>query len=130
MSSYILDDVRAYLVAQGAVPSGWACYEGYIPDDQDHVIALFETGGYPADTLNRENERVTFQVRVRAGRLQYQACKQTWLNIFNAIQDSNIGDAASYYLVQALHYGPAMFSDDRGRTNMTMNFRVIRKRSV
>ena len=129
MSDQILDDVRTYLIAQGAVPSGFSIYIGYIPDDGDRVISLYETGGYPADTLGRENERVTFQTRVRASRLDYVTCKTTWQGIFNSLQDSQLNLPNSYYLIQCIHYGPLMFNDDKGRTNMTSNWKVVKARS-
>jgi len=120
----LLDDIRAYLIAQAAIPSGWGFYSGYIPDDQDRTVALFETGGYPSETLGRENERVTFQTRVRAGRLDYLVCHQVWKDIYDALRDST--PAAGYYLVQSMHAGPQVFNDDRGRTNMTSNWKVLR----
>jgi len=130
----LLDDIRSYLIAQGVVQSGtsiplppWPCFEGYVTDDQDQTVALFETGGYPADTLGRENERVTFQVRVRAARLDYSTARAKWLAIFNALQDSI--PAPGYAFVQAMHYGPMHFNDDKGRPNLTANFRVMKARS-
>src|ERR1017187_3475025 len=84
----ILDDIRAYLVANGYGTSTWPVTIGFFPDDQDQWIGLFQTGGMPADTLGRENERVTFQVRVRSSRLAYMTCYNTWLAIFNLLQDS------------------------------------------
>ena len=121
----LLDDIRAYLVSvPGIVSTTWPCYEGYFPDDQDTMIGIFETGGYPAAELNRENERVTFQTRVRADRLNYAVARQKWLDIFKALQDST--PASGYFLVQAIHYGPMFFNDDQGRPNFTTNWRVIK----
>ena len=130
--SLILDDLYAYLCANGFGPStAWPVYEGFIPNDTDQVVALFQTGGYPADTLGRENERLTFQVRVRAKRLSYAQCYGTWLAIFNLLQDAQQTSGSpqflvGWYLCQAIHYGPLMFNDDLGRTNMTMNFRIVK----
>ncbi len=123
----LLDDIRAFLIAQGAVPTGWVIYLGYIPDDQNETIALFETGGLPFDTLNRENERLTFQTRVRSGRLDYVNCHNVWKGIFDTLQDSS--PTPDYYLVQCAHAGPSTFYDDRGRTNMTTGWKVLKIRS-
>lgn len=120
----LLDDIRTYLVTQGLVTAEWPCYEGYFPDDQNQMVSIFETGGMPADTLNRENERVTFQLRVRGPRLSYPVVRAQWLLLFDALQDSQ--PAPGYTLVQALHYGPMTFNDDRGRPNMISNFRVMK----
>lgn len=123
----LLDDIRSYLISQGAVPSGFSIYIGYIPDDTDQVICLFETGGFAPETLLRENENVTFQTRVRSSRLSYQLCRTVWKGIYDTLQDSI--PAAGYYLVQAMHAGPMVFTDDRGRENMTSNWKVKKARS-
>lgn len=126
----ILDDIRNFLVAQGLVTTQWPCFEGYIVDTStlpDQMIACFETGGLPPDTMNREYERVNFQIRVRASRLNYLVGRTQWLNVFNAIQDSSLGQYPKYALVQALHYGPVCFNDDKGRPNFISNFRVVQQ---
>jgi len=124
----LMDDIRAYLLANNVAGApNWPVYLGYYPDDQDQMIGIFETGGLPADTLGRENERVTFQVRIRASRLDYTTDRTKWKDIFDLLQDSI--PASGYIFVQAVHYAPMMFNDDRGRPNMTANFRVMKARS-
>lgn len=123
----LLDDIRAYLVSLNiGGDTNWPIFEGYFPDDSTQQIGLFETGGMPADTLGRENERVTFQVRIRAGRLEYMAARNKWKDVFNALQDSV--PALGYATVQAMQQGPMIFTDDRGRVNCTTNFRVMKAR--
>ena len=129
----ILDDIRDYLVANGYGTTAWPVYCGFFPNDTDQMIGLFQTGGMPADTLDRTNERVTFQVRVRAARLDYMSCYNTWLALFNLLQDAQQTSGSpqfltGYYYIQALHFGPMSFSDDAGRPNQTMNFRVMKAR--
>lgn len=125
----LLDDIYNYLTAYGLVNgnTGWPCYEGYMPDDQDLTVALYETGGYPADTILRENQRLTFQLRVRGSRRDYARVRQKWQDLFNALQDSLDPLLAGVCLLQAMHYGPLVFTDDKGRVNMTANFRVTRQ---
>jgi hypothetical protein len=124
-----LDDVYNYLTSAGYVNgnTGWPCYEGYMPDDQDLTVALYETGGYPADTLARENQRLTFQLRVRGSRRDYARVRQKWQDLFNALQDALDPLLTGIALMQAMHYGPLVFTDDKGRVNMTVNFRVTRQ---
>jgi hypothetical protein len=127
----ILDDIVAYLTDQGLVSPQYPCYSGYIPDDQDQMMAVFETGGMPPTELGigdspRPNERVTFQVRVRGSRLNYAVTRQQWLAVFNALQDSVLGNPNVYVYIQAKHTGPVVFNDDRGRTNMISNFNVMK----
>jgi hypothetical protein len=124
-----LDDVYTYLTNGGYVngATGWPLYEGYMPDDQDLTVALYETGGYPADTILRENQRITFQLRVRGSRRDYARVRQKWQDLFNALQDANNPALNGVALMQAMHYGPLVFTDDKGRVNMTVNFRVTRQ---
>jgi hypothetical protein len=121
----MIDDIRTFLMEQGVVTP---IYLGYIPDDDDVLIVIFDTGGMPADTLGRENERRTFQVRNRASRLDYQKAYDDWKNLFDILQDST--PTPEYAFVQAIHYGPMMFNDDAGRPNMTANFRVMKARET
>ena len=95
-----------------------------MPDDTDQMMAVFETPGMPAWSLNREYERVSFQFRVRGSRLAYATTRVQWLAGFDALQDST--PAAGYALVQTTHYGPMFFNDDKGRPNFISNFRVIK----
>ncbi len=87
------------------------------------MVSLFETGGLPPDTQNREYERITFQLRVRGARLDYPTVRTHWLTLFNALQDSA---PTGYAYIQAQHNGPITFNDDRGRTNMISNFRAYK----
>jgi hypothetical protein len=129
----LLDDIYAYLTDLGLVngTTRWPCYEGYMTDDQDQTVALYETGGFPADTLLRENQRVTFQIRVRGSRRDYATVRQKWQDLFNALQDAptTTGHLPGVVFIQAMHYGPLVFTDDKSRVNMTVNFRVMRQPS-
>jgi len=127
----LMEQIYAYLTSHNAVngSTGWPCYIGYMPDDQDQTVALYETGGFPADTLLRENQRVTFQMRVRGSRRDYANVRQKWQDIFNLLQDAdqNVSPMLiNVIFIQAMHYGPLVFSDDKSRVNMTVNYRVMR----
>ena len=134
----ILTNIRDYLVALGLVEgaTGWKCYAGIMPDDQDQTIGIFETGGYPADTLGRENLRLTFQVRVRGRRLDYAVARAKWQELFDALQDAQSGLVGSpdplegYAFIQVLSQGPLHFNDANGRPNLTSNWRVMKSRTV
>jgi hypothetical protein len=130
----LLDDIKAYLVAQGAVSAGWSIFEGFMCDDSDQTIGLFETGGFPADTLGRENEDVTFQSRVRAHKLDYATGRAKWQIIFDLLQDARQTSGSpvllpGYIFIQAAHYGPLCWTDKGGRPNFTSNWRVKKARS-
>lgn len=127
----LLDDIRAYLIAQGVVSTGWKLYEGIMPDDSDQTIALFETGGLPVDTLGRENERPTFQSRVRGGRLDYGVAHAKWQQIENALQDAKETAGSprllpGFIFIQSAASGPLVFYDDKNRPNFISNWRVMK----
>lgn len=129
--SFILNDIVSFLTSQNLVSTSYPIYQGYIPDDQDQMMAVFETGGMPPTELGignapRPNERVTFQFRVRGTRLNYGVTRQQWLNCFNALQDSVLGMPNIYVYVQTKHNGPICFNDDRGRSNFITNFNCMR----
>jgi hypothetical protein len=129
-------DVHDYLTALGLVggATGWPCYVGYMPDDSAQTVAVFPTGGYPADTLGRENIRVTCQVRVRAARLDYATARAKWQALFDALQDAGPGMVGSpdplesYAYIQAMQQGPLQFNDANGRPNFTSNWRAMKAR--
>lgn len=127
----LLDDIRSYLVSRGISTAAWPTFIGYMPDSTDQMIGLFETGGYPPVELNRENELVTFQLRVRGSHLNYATTRLKWKACFDAIQDAQaaIGSPASLpgvTFIQAMHNGPLHSNDDKGRPNFTSNFRCKR----
>jgi len=129
----LLNDIYTFLTSKGLVngTTGWPCYIGYAPDDppQDKVVTLYETGGFPADTILRENQRLTFQIRVRGSRRDYVNVREQWQSLFNALQDAEDTLLPGVVFIQAMHYGPLVYSDDKSRVNMTVNFLVMRQPS-
>lgn len=132
----LLDEIRDYLIAQGVAGglTGWPIYEGYFPDESDQMVGLFETGGYPADTLERENLRLTFQIRVRAARFDYATARNQIEALFNQLQDASQSAGSPVLLsgiiyIQAMQVAPLFFNDDRGRPNFTQNYNVLRLKS-
>mgnify|MGYP003395104934 CR=1 FL=1 len=133
MSTLLLDDVRTYLISQGLVEgsTGWSCTEAYMPDDADKTVAIFETGGLPADTLDRKNRAVTFQTRVRAARLDFTTARTKWQQIFDALQDAQVASGSpqslvGYVFIQAMAVAPTHFNDNNGRPNLTSHRRCLR----
>lgn len=130
----LLDDIETYLTAMGAVSPSWPIRKGILVDDTDQAIAIFETGGYPADTLGRENLNPTFLVQIRGPRLDYLATRNKWQEVFDILQDAQQSAGSptllpGYYMVQAMHDSPrSIGTDDKGRPNLVMNFRVKKSR--
>lgn len=127
----LLDDLRDYLIASGASSILWPCYEGFMPDATDQAIGVFESGGYPRDTLDGGTQTVTFQLRIRASKLDYAVGRAKWEECFNLLQDSQQTAGSPILLpgvvfIQTMATGPLVFTDALGRPNFTANFRVLR----
>ncbi len=121
-----METVRAALVTAGVIDgTDWAGYIGYIPDDQDQVIGLVPTGGFPQDTHGGENGHPTFQVTVRAGRNEYATARAKWLDMYHALHDANLS-ASNIWLIQAYTTDPIQMQDGNNRPSFVTNFRVIR----
>lgn len=130
----LLDLIAEFLVQMGATSTLWPVWKSDLPDEQDQGIALFETGGYPADTLGRENEDVTFQVRVRGTRKDYQTARFKWQEVYDLLQDAQQTAGSPVLLpgvtfIQAMHAGPLGWPDAKGRPNLVANFRCKRART-
>ncbi len=131
----MLDDVADFLTAMGAPSVAWPLYKGDLPDDQDQTIAIFEAPGWPADTLGRENEIVTLQLRVRGARRDYPTVRAKWKECYDLLQDAQQVDTSpellpGFAFIQTLAQGPLMFNDPEGRPNFTTRFKVMKARSV
>ncbi len=123
-----LDKVRQKLLDVGvANTTTWPCYIGFMPDDQDQCLGLFDSGGLPADTLNRENRHPSFMVLVRAARMDYAVCMAKWQAVYSALQDAaqtggSPDTLSGVVFIQAMQSHPNAFIDEKQRQNMTANF--------
>ena len=121
-----METIRATLVTAGVIDeTNWVAYIGYIPDDQDQVIGLVPTGGFPQDTHGGENGHPTFQVTVRAGRNEYATARAKWLAMYHALHDANLS-ASNIWLIQAYATDPIQMLDGNNRPSFVTNFRVVR----
>ncbi len=128
-----LDGIKEYLDVHGASSGSWPIYIGFLPDDSDQGIALFPTGGYPADTLGRENSRPTFQIRVRAAKFEFDTGYAKWKECFDLLQDAQrtTGSPAllvGFIYIQAVQTEPMEQVDDKARPNFLNNYRVMKSR--
>lgn len=45
----LVNDVGQYLRDQGTVPAAWGLKTGFLPDDPDKCVVLYQTAGYPSN---------------------------------------------------------------------------------
>lgn len=123
----LLDIIRSTLISAGVVEgsTGFKCFVGYAPDDQDQIVGLMPTGGGEQETHGGENVNGTFQAKIRTGQFAFVACEAKWRAVFNALQDANLS-ASGIYLIQAMNTEPLMWVDEKNRYCASVNFRVIR----
>lgn len=120
----LLTNVRNFLIAQNAVSASgaWPCYIAYTPDDVDQVVSIEPTGGFPQDTHAGENFLQTFEIRIRAGRLDYATAEAKWYEIFRLLNQNTL---SGVNMIVGLGSGPLTFPDTKNRPNLTMNFRTV-----
>lgn len=123
----LLDTVRNKLVSAGIVEgtTGYRAYIGYAPDDNDKIVGLMPYGGQPQDTHQGENSTEMFQVKVRAGSLDYAEAETKTRAVLNCLQDASLTDVN---LIQAMSMGPMCWYDENSRPNFSLSFRVIRRK--
>ncbi len=138
----LLEAIRNKLIADYvANTTTWKCFIGYTPDDQDQVISLTSTGGYPFDTLNECSTLPTFQVNVRSPYLARTNCESKWWEIFNCLKcgpppyriplpgdpPAAWRDLSNYgvCLIEPMQTAPLEWLDAKDRVNMSLNYRVV-----
>jgi len=126
----LLTAIRDHLISQAVVDSdNWKAFIGWTPDTQDQVISLTPTGGLPQDTHGGENALGSFQVRVRAGKLDYATAESKWWDAFDALQDADLSASPDFiYMVEIENSEPLYYVDSKSRPNLTMNCRTVRSK--
>lgn len=124
----LLDDIETILVEAGETETSWPLYKAHLPDSPDQTISIFETGGYAApDHYAVENASVSFQVRIRAAYRDYAVARQKWQDVFDVLHGTK-RTSPFYCYIMALNDGPLSFPDEKGRPNLTVNFKVLKAR--
>lgn len=121
-----MDTVCQYLIDSGAGAGGFATYVGFMADQPDTAIGLAPTGGFPQDTLGNENVSGSFQVKIRAGEMDYDAAVSKWNTVFALLQDAV--DIPGVVFIQALAAEPMVLYDGRNRPCAILNMRYTRTR--
>lgn len=123
----LLTIIRQKLLDDSVGGSDWPVFIGYTPDDPgvDQIIGLQLSGGTADETMLGENVYETFQLKVRAGRLEFADCESKWREAFDSLHDASISGIS---LIQALATGPMPWYDEKSRICMSANFRVVRPR--
>lgn len=133
-----LDEIAAYLQAEGLGTVGTTLFKGGVPLDapmvtvQDALIALTEGPGLPAirphsprsDTI----QQPTLQVIVRGGPFGYAAARLTAEAVYKALDGlANVTLSGTFYLwLLALQPPWPLRTDDLNRPHLVFNVRCAR----
>ncbi|SMB97778.1 hypothetical protein SAMN00808754_1941 [Thermanaeromonas toyohensis ToBE] len=122
----LLNDIAAYLQANGVGTVGTDIFLGQLPATPDNVAALFEYAGEPPD-LHSNVEYPGLQVLVR--NKNYAAGRQKIEQIRNVLHGltETIVNGRRYLLIRARQSPEALPRDENGRAIFVCNFRVIKE---
>lgn len=123
----LLDDIASYLQQQGITD----IYKGYMPDQPDNVVVLFEYAGEAPELVmggDNTTERPGLQVRVRdksypAGRARIQAVVDALHGLSNVVLGNK-----RYLLIRANQSPASLGLDGNNRSEFVVNFSVIKER--
>lgn len=137
MTTYLLDDIAAYLVTQGigvatSSASGYRVVKGFMPPNPDKVIGLFETGGAAPNRYPGDLDYPRFQVRVRGAAFGYSTARQKLWSVFTTLQavdNTTTLNGWVYVSVEAVSDVIGFPLDSNNRPEVVMNFRALRSRT-
>jgi hypothetical protein len=127
----LLDDIAAYLQAQGIGTVGTDIHKGFLPDQPDDLVALFEYAGSPTELTMCDApalERPGLQVRVR--NRTYPAARATIaaaVDALHGLADVTL-DGTRYLLIRANQSPASIGLDQNNRSELVCNFNVIKER--
>ncbi len=123
----LLEDIGNFLQTRGVGMLWSDLFWGYMPDQPDNLVALFEYAGQAPD-LHWNGEYPRFQVRVRnknytAGRAKIEQV----VSILHGLYEQVLG-TTRYLLIRALQSPESLGRDANGRAEWVVNFSVIKER--
>lgn len=127
----LLDDIASYLASFGVGTVGTDIYKGFMPDQPDNLVALFEYAGSPTELTMCDSptlERPGLQVRVRnisyaAGRAKIEAI----VDILHGLGNTVLG-STRYLLIRANQSPESLGLDANNRSEFVVNFSVLKER--
>lgn len=121
-----LDEIAAYLAAQGHGVVGTDLFEGMLPDDPDTLISLFETPGAMTrvSLVDRAEER-SMQVRTRSGSYATARAKvEAIYALLHGKAQTTLG-GGEFVLIEARQPPFSLGRDVKQRHSFATNYRVV-----
>ena len=133
----VLDEIGAYLAANGIGTVGTDLFLGFLPDTPDAAVAIYETGGMEPYRAMRSSagqpvaERPSIQVVCRNVAYEYQTARTTADSAWKLLE--GLGDttlAGVRYLWAAAVQSPFLMGrDDSGRVLIAFNVDLVKAMS-
>lgn len=127
----LLDDIASYLQAHGAGTVGTNLFKGYMPDQPDDLVALFEYAGETMElTMSPDPtlERPGLQARVRSRTYQAGRAKiESVVTILHGLAEATLG-GTRYLLIQANQSPEFLGLDASNRNEFVVNFSILKER--
>lgn len=122
----LLDELGAYLAAQGVGTVGTDLYLAEMQDSPDTAVAVFETPGRPPELVNSIDYR-RIQVRARARKyVDAHAKIETVFQLLQGLHETRLPDNSGslYHLIAARQAPFSLGSDARQRHELACNFEI------
>lgn len=128
----ILDEIATYLAIKNIGTVDTDIFKGFMPDQPDNMVALFEYAGNPMEltmgTGDPTLERPGLQVRVRntsypTGRAKIEQV----VDILHGLTEQVLG-GKRYLLIRANQSPESIGLDANNRSEFVVNFSVLKER--
>jgi len=129
----LLDAVGTMLstVASTGTTSTYRLFKTFMPDTPDKVMVLYETGGFPPDSIQHGLDQPTFSVHVRG---TYSTAREKLNEAFNLLHQINRstagGSTEKFISIVAVGDALSLGRDTKNRPVISQNFRALRERST
>jgi len=120
----LLDEIGAYLQAQGVGTAGTDLFLSGLPDAPDTALAILETGGFEPD-LAAPMDNPTFQIMSRAG--DYFVARTRAKAAYDALHGlaETVLSGRRYLLIRAMQSPTYIGVDQNGRHLIATNYAAI-----
>jgi hypothetical protein len=128
----LLDDVAAYLQSKGVGTVNTDLFKGYLPDQPDNLVALFEYAGDPTELTMGDDDPT-----LECPGLQVRVCNKSYptgrakigavVDALHGLAESVLG-GKRYLLIRANQSPESIGQDANRRNEWVVNFSVLKER--
>lgn len=127
-----MDEIATYLAGKNVGTVGTDIFKGFMPDQPDNMVVLFEYAGEPMELTMGEGdaiiERPGLQVRVR--NKSYSAARakiESVVGALHGLANETLG-GKRYLLISANQSPESIGLDANNRSELVVNFSVLKER--